>query len=46
MLYKWSIIVKESIHVVFDETDNVTLIEGITNLNLYKHFDDTPVKLQ
>ena len=32
--------VEESIHVVFDESNNRTLIEGFKELNLNKHFDD------
>ena len=32
--------VEESIHVVFDESDNGTLREGFKKLNLNKHFDD------
>ena len=30
----------ESIHVVFNESDNGTLNEGFKELNLNKHFDD------
>ena len=32
--------VEESIHVIFDESDNGTLSEGFKELNLNKHFDD------
>ena len=32
--------VEESIHVVFDESDNGTLCEGFKELNVNKHFDD------
>ena len=32
--------VEESIHVVFEESDNGTLSERFKELNLNKHFDD------
>ena len=32
--------VKESIHVLFDESENGILSEGFNELNLKKHFDD------
>ena len=32
--------VEESIHVVFNESDNGTLSEGFKELNFNKHFDD------
>ena len=32
--------IEESIHVVFDESDNAILSEGFKVLNVNKHFDD------
>ena len=40
VLNKRTSMVEESIHVVFDESDNGILSEGFKELNLNKHFDD------
>ena len=40
VLNKRTSMVKESIHVVFDKSDNGTLSEGFKELNLNKNFDD------
>ena len=40
VLNKRTSMVEESIHVVFDESDNGILSEGFKELNLKKHFDD------
>ena len=40
MLNKRTCTVEESVHVVFDESDNGILSEGFKELNLNKHFND------
>ena len=40
VLNKRTSMVEESIHVVFDESDNGILSEGFKELKLNKHFDD------